>query len=237
MRDKMVSGIDVRAQQGAVFDEGLRQHMLRVFNYMGGGLIVTALVAALVASDRALMGAVFGTNLKWVAMLAPLVFVMVMSFGIHRMSFATAQIIWWGYCATMGVSMATIFAVFTGASIALTFFVTAATFLSMSLIGYTTKADLSKMGTFLLMGLVGLIIALVANIFLKSPALQFAISAIGVLVFTGLTAWDVQRIKEEYAAYHDRETSGKLALMGALDLYLNFVNLFQFMLNFLGDRD
>lgn len=222
--------------QGA-FDEGLRRHMLRIYNYMGVGLVLTGVVAMMTASSTTLMAAIFGTPLKWVAMLAPLAFVMVLSFGIHRMSFATAQLVFWTYCGAMGLSMASIFLVFTGSSIALTFFVTASTFLAMSLYGYTTKADLSKMGSFLIMGVLGLVIASLVNIFLQSSALQFAISAIGVLVFTGLTAYDTQRLKEEYAEHYDRETSGKIALMGALTLYLDFVNLFQFLLQFLGQRD
>lgn len=226
-----------RAVDQGVFDEGLRRHMLRIYNYMSVGLVATGAVAMLTASSPDLMKAIFGTPLKWVAMLAPLAFIMVLSFGIHRLSFATAQLVFWGFCAAMGLSMASIFLVFTGSSIALTFFVTASTFLAMSLYGYTTKSDLSKMGSFLIMGAVGLMIASIVNIFMQSSALQFAISAIGVLVFTGLTAYDTQRIKEEYAEYYDRESSGKLALMGALTLYLDFVNLFQFLLQFLGQRD
>ena len=226
-----------RAVDQGAFDEGLRRHMLRIYNYMGVGLVATGAIAMLVASNSALMAAIFGTPLKWVAMLAPLAFIMVLSFGIHKLSFATAQLVFWGFCAAMGVSMASIFLVFTGSSIALTFFVTASTFLAMSLYGYTTKADLSKMGSFLMMGVLGLVIASLVNIFMQSSALQFAISAIGVLVFTGLTAYDTQRLKEEYAEYYDRESSGKLALMGALTLYLDFVNLFQFLLHFLGQRD
>lgn len=226
-----------RAVDQGAFDEGLRRHMLRIYNYMGIGLVATGAIAMLVASNAALMSAIFGTPLKWVAMLAPLAFIMVLSFGIHKLSFATAQLVFWGFCAAMGVSMASIFLVFTGSSIALTFFVTASTFLAMSLYGYTTKADLSKMGSFLMMGVLGLVIASLVNIFMQSSALQFAISAIGVLVFTGLTAYDTQRLKEEYAEYYDRESSGKLALMGALTLYLDFVNLFQFLLHFLGQRD
>ena len=226
-----------RAFDRGYFDEGLRQHMLRVYNYMGLGLVVTGLVALFVASSPAMMQAIFGTPLKWVAMLAPLAFVMVLSFGINRLSFAAAQAIFWTYCAAMGLSMSAIFLVFTGSSIALTFFVTAATFLAMSLYGYTTKADLSKMGSFLMMGVIGIVIASLVNIFMASSALQFAISVLGVLIFTGLTAYDTQRIKEEYAEGYDRESSGKLALMGALTLYLDFVNLFQFMLHFMGQRD
>jgi len=226
-----------RATDRGYFDEGLRQHMLRVYNYMGAGLILTGLVAALVSSSPAMMAAIFGTPLKWVVMLAPLAFVMVLSFGIQKLSFASAQMIFWAYCGAMGLSMSAIFLVFTGASIALTFFVTAATFLSMSLYGYTTKADLSKMGSFLMMGVIGIVIAGLANIFFQSPALHFAISAIGVLIFTGLTAYDTQSIKESYAEGYDHESKGKLALMGALTLYLDFINLFQFLLQFLGARN
>lgn len=226
-----------RAFDRGYFDEGLRQHMLRVYNYMGAGLVLTGLVAMFVSTSPAMLQAIFGTPLKWVVMLAPLAFVMVLSFGIHRLSFAAAQGIFWAYCAAMGLSMAAIFLVFTGSSIALTFFVTAATFLSMSLWGYTTKRDLTGMGNFLIMGVIGIVIAMVVNIFLASSALQFAISALGVLIFTGLTAYDTQRIKEEYAEGYDRESTGKLALMGALTLYLDFINLFQFMLSFLGQRD
>lgn len=226
-----------RATDRGYFDEGLRQHMLRVYNYMGAGLVLTGLIAALVSTNAGLMAAIFHTPLKWVVMLAPLAFVMVLSFGINRLSFATAQLVFWGYCASMGLSMASIFMVFTGASIALTFFVTAATFLSMSLYGYTTKADLTKMGSFLMMGVLGIVIAGLANIFFQSPALHFAISAIGVVIFTGLTAYDTQSIKESYAEGYDRESNGKLALMGALTLYLDFINLFQFLLQFLGQRD
>ena len=226
-----------RAFDRGYFDEGLRQHMLRVYNYMGLGLVVTGLVALFVASSPAMLQAIFTTPLKWVVMLAPLAFVMVLSFGIQRLSFGTAQAIFWTYCAAMGLSMSAIFLVFTGSSIALTFFVTAGTFLAMSLWGYTTKRDLSGMGSFLIMGLIGILIAGLVNIFLASSALQFAISVLGVLIFTGLTAYDTQRIKEEYAEGYDRESQGKLALMGALTLYLDFINLFQFMLSFLGQRD
>ena len=226
-----------RAFDRGYFDEGLRQHMLRVYNYMGGGLVLTGLVAFLVSTSPSMMAAIFGTPLKWVVMLAPLAFVMVLSFGINRLSFASAQMVFWAYCGAMGLSMAAIFLVFTGASIALTFFVTAATFLAMSLYGYTTKADLSKMGSFLMMGVIGILIAGLANLFFQSSALHFAISVLGVVIFTGLTAYDTQRIKEEYADGYGHEAQGKLALMGALTLYLDFVNLFQFLLSFLGQRD
>lgn len=230
-------GTASRAVDQGAYDEGLRQHMLRIYNYMTVGLLVTGAVAMGVGSSRELLMAIFGTPLKWVVMLAPLAFIMVLSFGIHRLSFAAAQGVFWAFCGVMGLSLSSIFAVYTGASIALTFFVTASTFLAMSLYGYTTKADLSKMGSFLMMGVIGLVIASLVNIFMQSSALQFAISAIGVLVFTGLTAFDTQRLKQEYAEYHDQESAGKMALMGALTLYLDFVNLFQFLLSFLGQRD
>ncbi|WP_035693767.1 Bax inhibitor-1/YccA family protein [Azospirillum halopraeferens] len=226
-----------RAVDQGYFDEGLRQFMLRIYNYMGAGLVVTGLVAFFAASSPALMQTLFATPLKWVVMLAPLAFIMVLSFGINRLSFGTAQILFWVYCGVMGLSLSTIFLVFTGASIALTFFVTAATFLAMSLYGYTTKTDLSRMGSFLIMGLIGIIIASLVNIFMASSALQFAISVIGVLIFTGLTAYDTQRLKEVYAENMDHETMGKTALMGALTLYLDFVNLFMFLLHFLGQRN
>ncbi len=225
-----------RAFDRGYFDEGLRQHMLRIYNYMSAGLVLTGLVAFFVASSPTMIQAIFGTPLKWVAMLAPLAFIMVLSFGINRLSFAAAQGVFWAFCAAMGLSMASIFLVFTGTSIALTFFVTAATFLSMSLWGYTTKTDLSKMGSFLMMGLIGIIIASLANMFFQSSAMQFAISVLGVVIFTGLTAYDTQAIKQQYAEGYSRDDQGKLAIMGAVTLYLDFVNLFQFLLQFLGDR-
>jgi uncharacterized protein len=224
------------AEQTVALDEGLRAHMLRVFNYMASGVLLSGIVAYVVA-NTALAGMIFGTPLKWVVMLAPLAFIMVLSFGIHKLSFTAAQALYWTFCAVMGASLASILIVFTGASVARVFFITAATFAATSLYGYTTKADLSKFGTFLFMGLIGIVIASVVNIFVGSSALQFAISVIGVLVFTGLTAYDTQRIKEEYYEGHDHETSSKMALMGALSLYLNFVNLFSMLMNLMGSRD
>ena len=221
----------------AAFDAGLRQHMLRVYNFMMLGLALTGAIAFLVASTPALYVPIFTTPLKWVVMLAPLGFIMVMSWRFERMSASSLQMLFWAFCAVMGVSMASIFLVFTGASIARVFFITAAMFAGMSLYGYTTKADLSKMGSFLMMGLLGIILASVVNIFLGSTALQFAISVIGVLVFTGLTAFDTQRIKSEYAESYGQETNSKLAIMGALSLYLNFINLFQMLLSLLGNRE
>ena len=221
----------------AIFDEGLRQHMLRVYNFMGLGLVVTGLVAFFVASTPALYVPIFQTPLKWVVMLAPLAFVMFLSFRIHAISAATAQALFWAFCAVMGLSLASVFLVFTGTSIARTFFITAAMFGATSLYGYTTKRDLSRFGSFLFMGLIGIVLASLVNIFVGSSALQFAISVIGVLVFTGLTAWDTQNIKESYSEHHGIEGNNKLAVMGALSLYLNFINLFQMLLSLLGQRE
>jgi FtsH-binding integral membrane protein len=221
----------------AELDVGLRQHMLRVYNYMGLGLVLTGLVAFLVASTPAIYIPIFTSPLKWVAMLAPLAFVLFLSFRIHAVSTSTAQMVFWAFCAAMGLSMASIFLVFTGTSIARTFMITAVMFGAMSLYGYTTKADLSRFGSFLMMGLVGIIIASVVNIFLGSTAIQFIVSVAGVLIFTGLTAWDTQRIKSEYAEHYDSESRNKMALMGALSLYLNFINIFQLLLNLTGERE
>jgi FtsH-binding integral membrane protein len=225
------------ADQAAVsIDEGLRTHMLRVYNYMASAVLLSGIVAYLVA-NTALAGIVFGTPLKWVVMLAPLAFILVLSFGIHKLSFFTAQAIFWAFAATMGASLASILLVFTGASVARVFFITAGLFGAMSLYGYTTKADLSKFGTFLMMGLIGIVLASLVNIFVGSSAIQFAISVIGVLVFTGLTAYDTQRIKEEYVENLGHETLSKMALMGALSLYLDFVNLFTMLMHLLGAKD
>ncbi len=221
----------------ALFDEGLRQHMLRVYNYMALGLVITGIVAFIVGTTPALFVPIFQTPLKWVVMLAPLAFVFFFSFRIQSMSASTAQITFWAFCAVMGLSLASIFLVFTRTSIAQTFFITAAMFGAISLYGYTTKRDLSKMGSFLMMGLFGIIIAGIVNIFLGSSALQFAISVIGIVVFVGLTAYDTQNIKEQYSENYDQESNQKLAVFGALSLYLNFVNIFQLLLNFTGERE
>lgn len=225
------------AEQAAVLDEGLRAHMLRVYNYMASGVLLSGIVAYAVASSPAATALIFGTPLKWVVMLAPLAFVLVLSFGIHKLSFPAAQAVYWAFAAVMGASMASILLVFTGASVARVFFITAAMFAGTSLYGYTTKADLSRFGTFLMMGLIGIVIAGLVNIFIASSALQFAISVIGVVVFVGLTAYDTQRIKEEYYEGHDQVTTSKMALMGALSLYLNFVNLFMMLMNLFGQRE
>lgn len=230
-------GYASQAQSGAIFDEGLRQHMLRVYNYMGLGLVITGLVAFIVSQSPALYVPIFQTPLKWVVMLAPLAFVFFFSFRIQTMSASTAQMTFWAFCAVMGLSLSSVFLVFTGTSIARTFFITATMFGAMSLYGYTTKRDLAQFGSFLVMGLIGIVIASIVNIFLGSSALQFAISVIGVFVFVGLTAWDTQNIKQQYSENFDQESQQKLAVFGALSLYLNFVNLFQLLLSLTGQRE
>jgi uncharacterized protein len=218
-------------------DEGLRRHMLRVYNYMGLGLVVTGLVAYAVGTTPALYVPIFSTPLKWVVMLAPLAFVLFFSFRMQSMSAAGAQGMFWAFCAVMGLSMASIFLVFTGTSIARTFFIASAMFGTTSLYGYTTKRDLSRFGSFLIMGLIGVLIASLVNIFLASSMLQFVVSIVGILVFVGLTAWDTQSIKERYAENFDAQSQQKLAVFGAFSLYLNFINIFQLLLNFTGQRE
>ncbi|RWN51966.1 Bax inhibitor-1/YccA family protein [Mesorhizobium sp.] len=227
----------VGAQTGAVYDESLRQHMLRVYNYMGVGLVVTGVIAFVVASTPALYVPIFSTPLKWVVMLAPLAFVLLFSFRMQTMSAAGAQAMFWAFCAVMGLSLASVFLVFTGTSIARTFFIAATMFGATSLYGYTTKRDLTQFSSFLIMGLIGVVIASIVNIFLGSTALQFAISVIGIAVFIGLTAWDTQTIKEQFAENFGAESQQKLAVFGAFSLYLNFINIFQLLLNFTGERE
>jgi FtsH-binding integral membrane protein len=240
------------AADAAAVDAGLRSYMLRVYNWMASGLLLTGIVAYVIASTPELMqlfwsvgrtasGArvVSPTILGWVAMLSPLAFVLVFSFGINRMSKYTAQLLFWLFAAAMGASLSNIFLRYTGQSIATTFFITSAMFAGISLYGYTTKADLTKMGSFMMMGLIGIIIASLVNIFLASSALAFAISIIGVVVFVGLTAYDTQRIKGDYVAYayaEGTDEAGKRSVMDALGLYLNFVNLFQLLLSLIGNR-
>jgi FtsH-binding integral membrane protein len=234
----------------AEFDAGLRAHMLRVYNYMVCGLLLTGILAVVVAQFSVVTNdagqivgltslgqTLFGSPLKWVVMLAPLGLVFFLSARLHKMSYGTAQTTFWIYAALMGISLATIFMAFTGASVARVFFITAGTFAGMSLWAYTTKKDLSGWGSFLFMGLIGIIIAMIVNIFIGSSALQFAISVIGVLVFVGLTAYDTQNIKNEYAEHYDEETQGKLAISGALRLYLDFINLFIMLLHLFGNRE
>jgi FtsH-binding integral membrane protein len=234
----MAIGPEPRVAQAQIglerIDEGLRSYLLQVYNYMGLGLAITGVVAFLVAATPALYEPIFTTPLKWVVMLAPLGFVFFLGAKIQTMSVSAAQITFWAFAAVMGLSMASIFLVFTGASIARVFFITAAMFGAMSLYGYTTRRDLSGWGSFLFMGLIGIIIAALVNIFLASAALQFAVSVIGVLVFTGLTAYDTQRIKEMYYELDASDVATRTAIMGALSLYLNFINMFMMLLHLFG---
>jgi FtsH-binding integral membrane protein len=223
------------ADRSVGIDAGLRSYMLRVYNYMAGGLAITGLVAWF-SQGFVMQLAIQHSPLMYVLIFAPLVFVLGLSYGIQRMSLGAAQATFWGYAAVMGLSMSTIFLVYTGASIAQVFFITAATFLAMSLYGYTTRTDLSRFGSFLFMGLIGIVIAGIVNIFVGSPAILFAISVIGVLVFTGLTAWDTQQIKEMYWQGDSTAVAGKKALMGALRLYLDFINLFVMLMQLMGNR-
>ena len=220
----------------AQVDQGLRSYMLRVYNYMATGLGLTGLTAYFVAITPSLFNAIYGTPFYWIVALAPLGFVFYLSARLHKISFAKAQTVFWIFSGVMGLSMAYIFIAFTGASIARVFFITAGTFAGMSLYGYTTKKDLTGWGSFLFMGLIGIIIAMIVNIFLQSSMLGFIISCVGVLVFVGLTAYDTQRIKEMYYASDHPEISGKKAIMGALKLYLDFINLFIMLLHLFGQR-
>jgi uncharacterized protein len=229
------------AQTGIAIDEGLRSYMLRVYNTMALGLAVTGVTAlgtaTLAQSNPAFAQLIYASPLRWVIMLAPLAAVFFLSFRIQSMSLSAASATFWAYAAIMGVSLSSIFLVFTGESIVQTFFVTAASFGALSLYGYTTKRDLTGMGSFLFMGLIGLMIAMVVNIFLQSSVLGFVTSAAGVLIFAGLTAYDTQDIKNMYYEADDSDSMGKKALMGALRLYLDFINMFMFLLQFLGNRE
>jgi FtsH-binding integral membrane protein len=243
------------AGSAAVVDQGLRSYLLRVYNYMGLGLVLTGLVAyfanaAAITTDAAAAAAqapngqmltqfgvlLYTSPLMWVIVFAPLVLVMVLSFGIQRMSAGVAQIAFWAFAALMGLSLSSIFLVYTGTSIAKVFFISAATFGAMSLYGYTTKRDLTGFGSFMFMGLIGLVIASVVNIFLASGALAFGISIVGVGVFVGLTAYDTQKIKLSYSASYGSDVLAKGAIMGALNLYLDFINLFLMLLRLMGNN-
>ncbi|MCU4159106.1 Bax inhibitor-1/YccA family protein [Acidiphilium sp. AL] len=254
----MAIGPDMRSYRGAsvaagagVLDEGLRAYMLRVYNWMASGLLLTAIISYAISHTGAIdlfyplvttaSGAVVRQPgiLAYITIFAPLGFMLVMSFGVNKLSTTQAQALFWAFCATMGASLTNIFLVYTGRSILTTFFVTAATFGAMSLYGYTTKANLAKLGSFLIMGVIGLLIAMVVNIFLQSSAFQFAISAIGVLIFTGLAAYQTQQIKADYLQYGYRfgaDIASKRSVYDALQLYLTFINLFMFLLQFMGNR-
>ena len=224
------------ADAQADLDVGLREYMLRIYNYMASALALTGIVAYVFAGYLETNRALVHSPVMWLIILAPFGLVMLLSFGINRLSAAAAQGIFWLYAGLMGLSMSTIFLTYTGASIARVFFITAGTFAAMSLYGYTTRRDLSQMGSFLFMGLIGIVIASLVNLFLASSALQFAICVIGVVVFVGLTAWDTQQIKEMYYEADGHEIASKKAVMGALRLYLDFVNLFMMLIQLLGVR-
>ena len=224
----------------AARDVGLRSYMLSVYNYMASGVLLTAIVALLFApyagqvlisqTGRGLSG------IGWIVTLSPLAFVFALSMGVQRMQTSTVKLLFFAFAAVMGLSMSTLFLAYTGVSIAQTFVAVTAAFMGLSLYGYTTKKDLSGFGTFLIMGVVGLIVALMINMFLRSPAMQLAISAIGVLLFAGLTAYDTQKIKSMYFHVAGSDMVAKSAVMGALTLYLDFINMFQFLLSFMGNR-
>jgi FtsH-binding integral membrane protein len=240
MADYQTIRTGVAGTRTAEIDAGLRAHMNKVYGLMSVAMLITAGVAWAVGTNDAMVAAIFSTPLKWVVMFAPLIMVFAFSAMINRLSVAAAQLFFYTYAAAVGLSLAFIFAVYTSTSIAQTFLVTSIAFAGLSLYGYTTKKDLSGMGTFLMMGLIGLIVASVVNIFLASSAMAFAISVIGVLIFAGLTAYDTQTIKNTYlqhAQMGDREWMGKSAIMGALSLYLDFINMFMFLLSFLGNRE
>jgi hypothetical protein len=229
----------------ATRDAGLRSYMLSVYNYMASGVLLTGIVAMLFANSSLInliatvnsAGRVQPTGLFYIALFAPLAIVFALSFGISRISAATAQALFWAYAALIGVQMSSLFLVYTGVSIAQTFFATSAAFLGLSLWGYTTKRDLSGWGSFLIMGVVGIFVALLINMFMRSGTLNLAISAIGVLVFAGLTAYDAQKIKSIYfAVAGNGEAMAKTAVIGALNLYLDFINMFLFMLRLFGSR-
>ena len=233
----------------AVWDAGLRAYMLKVYNYMATGVLLTGIIslisfklsAEVSASGQIIAlsdygNAIFNSGLKWVIMLAPLAVIFYMSFGINKMSTGKAQTVFWIFTILMGLSLSWVLIVFTGVSVARVFFITSATFGAMSIYGYTTKRDLTKLGSFLMMGLIGIIIASLVNIFLKSTMMHFVISILGVLIFVGLTAYDTQKIKNMYSASDTIEVSGKKAIMGALTLYLDFINLFIMLLRLFGQR-
>ena len=236
-------------ETAAVIDEGLRAYMLKVYNYMATGILLTGIVAlitfkmSVVTNDAgSIVGltqignAIYMSGLKWIVMLAPLGIVFYMSFGINKMTAAKAQTTFWIFAALMGLSLSSILLVYTGMSVTRVFFICSATFGAMSIYGYTTKRDLTKLGSFLMMGLIGIIIASIVNIFMKSSMMYFVISILGVLIFVGLTAYDTQKIKNMYSVSDTGELMGKKAVMGALTLYLDFINLFIMLLRLFGQR-
>jgi len=221
----------------AAYDAGLRSYMLSIYNYMASGVLLTGVVALLFAGSGLAYQILAGPGLlKYVIMFAPLAFVMVLNFGINRLSTFATQALFWAFAVAMGLSMSSIFLVYTGTSIAQTFFASAAAFAGLSLWGYTTKKNLSGVGTFLIMGMFGLMIAMLINLFLHSSMMSLIISALGVLIFAGLTAYNTQQLKSFYYQVAGSDFVGKSVVMGALTLYLDFINMFMFLLRFMGDR-
>ena len=218
-----------------VVDQGLRRHMLSIYNYMASGVLLSGVIALLMFSTG-WAEAMFFSPLRWVVGLSPLAIVLAMSFGANRFSTTTLQAMFWAFAALMGMSLSTIFLVYTGASIAATFFATAGAFAGLSLYGYTTQRDLSVFGTFLIMGVIGLLIASLINWFLQSPQLYYAVGFLGVLIFAGLTAYDTQKLKAQYDYVRGTEWAGKAVVLGALNLYLDFINMFLFLLRFMGSQ-
>ena len=248
-KQNILNKVKAAQQSTVVMDEGLRAYMLKVYNYMATGILLTGIIALLtfkmsvVTNDSgAIVGltqignALYLSGLKWVVMLAPLGVVIYMSFGIKKMSASKAQTTFWVFASLMGLSLSSILLIYTGLSVTRVFFICSATFGAMSIYGYTTKRDLTKLGSFLMMGLIGIIIASVVNIFLKSSMMYFVISILGVLIFVGLTAYDTQKIKNMYSSSDTGELMGKKAVMGALTLYLDFINLFLMLLRLFGQR-
>jgi FtsH-binding integral membrane protein len=221
--------------RGTVYDAGLRRHMLSIYNYMASGVLLSGVVALGFAASG-MAEAVMTSPLRWLIALSPLAFTMVMSFGVNRLSTAAMRGLFWAFSVAMGLSLSAIFLIYTGPSIAVTFFATAGAFAGLSLFGYITTKSLSGMGTFLIMGLVGILIASLVNMFLHSPGLAWGISFLGVLLFAGLTAYDTQRLKAQYSQVAGTEIAGKAVILGALQLYLDFINMFMFLLRFMGDR-
>ena len=221
---------------GETFDAGLRQHMLSIYNYMTSGILLTGIVALLTFMSG-LAYDLFSVPMRWIVALSPLAIVFAMSFGANRFGKTTLQAMFWAFAVLMGLSLSSVFVVYTGPSIAVTFFATAAAFAGLSLWGYTTKKDLSGWGSFLIMGVIGLIVASLLNLWLQSPALHYAVGAIGVLIFAGLTAYDTQRLKSQYFQVRGTDWAGKAVVLGALSLYLDFINMFMFLLQFLGNRE
>lgn len=239
--------VEIVGRTASDVDQGLRSYMIRVFNYMGLGLLLTAAVAWFIAGNESILSSLYNVNMQertislsglgWVVALAPLAMIFAFNYVIQNKSLGAVQAMFWAFSAVMGASLADLFFLYTTQSLTRVLLITAATFGSMSLYGYTTKRDLTKLGSFLFMGLIGLIIASIVNIFMQSSAVYWALSYIGVAIFVGLTAFDVQKIKESYyAVRNSEEFAAKMAVSGALSLYLDFINLFLYLLRIMGDR-